>query len=132
MSERKGSGSKTTRKRRHSGQDLVERDYRLGKGLLVFAIFSIVVLAIAGFFVYKKHTAEDDYRKKLKEKERLVRLIAQEQDRSKEIDEYKAYVQTRSYLEEVAREVLGLVYKDEIIFEPEAGMGSTPTPTPAP
>lgn len=33
------------------------------------------------------------------------------------IEEYKAYVHTKSYIEQVAREKLGLVYEDEIIFE---------------
>ena len=37
----------------------------------------------------------------------------------KEIEEFKDYVKTDEYVEEVAREKFGLVHKGEIIFEPE-------------
>lgn len=45
--------------------------------------------------------------------------ISSEQDRSKELKEYAKYTQTRKYIEEVAKEKLGLVYKDQIVFETE-------------
>jgi cell division protein DivIC len=51
--------------------------------------------------------------------EELKEEITEERDRAKELQEMKAYVQTKKYVEEVAREKLGLVYKDEIIFESE-------------
>ena len=40
-------------------------------------------------------------------------------ERAKEIEEYGKYVQTKKYAEEVAKEKLGLVYEDEIIFKAE-------------
>ena len=46
-----------------------------------------------------------------------VRVVEKlEQDRQ-EIEEQKEYVQSDAYVEELAREKLGLVYKDEVIFE---------------
>ena len=36
-----------------------------------------------------------------------------------DLKEFKKYVKTDEYVEEIARDKLGLVYKDEIIFEPE-------------
>ena len=39
--------------------------------------------------------------------------------RSEDLKEFKKYVKTDEYVEEIARDKLGLVYKDEIIFEPE-------------
>ena len=45
-----------------------------------------------------------------KEKEDLL-------EEQQEISDYSAYVKTKQYIEEVAREKLGLVYKDEIIFQ---------------
>ncbi len=41
------------------------------------------------------------------------------QEKKEEMKEYKSYVKTDEYIEEAAREKLGLVYPDEIIFEPE-------------
>ena len=44
-------------------------------------------------------------------------LIEQEEEREKEIEELRKYVQTKKYAEEVAKERLGLVYEDEILFK---------------
>ena len=42
-----------------------------------------------------------------------------ENDRTKEIDEQKEYMQTDEYIAEVARDKLGLVKGNEIVFEEE-------------
>lgn len=47
----------------------------------------------------------------------LKEQIQEEKDRAAEIEELEKYVGTDAYVEEVAREKLGLVYKDEIIFK---------------
>ena len=36
-----------------------------------------------------------------------------------ELEEYEKYTKTAKYVEEVAKEKLGLVYEDEIIFQAE-------------
>lgn len=51
--------------------------------------------------------------------EELTDQIAEEEKRAEEIEEYGKYVQTKKYAEEVAKEKLGLVYEDEIIFKAE-------------
>lgn len=45
--------------------------------------------------------------------------VEAEQQRTLEIEEYNRYTQTKQYYEEVAKEDLGLVYEDEIIFKEE-------------
>ena len=45
--------------------------------------------------------------------------VEAEQQRTLEIVEYNRYTQTKQYYEEVAKEDLGLVYEDEIIFKEE-------------
>ena len=42
-----------------------------------------------------------------------------EQERTQEIDEQKEYMQTDEYIAEVARDKLGLVKGNEIVFEEE-------------
>ncbi len=42
--------------------------------------------------------------------------IASEKERQKELEEEAAYRQTKSYLEKLAREKLGLVKPDEVIL----------------
>lgn len=49
----------------------------------------------------------------------LTKQIEQEQERTEEIAEYKKYVKTKKYVEEVAKDKLGLVYSDEVIFKPQ-------------
>lgn len=49
----------------------------------------------------------------------LQQSIEDEQDRTKEIDEQKENMQTDEYIAEVARDKLGLVKGNEIVFEEE-------------
>ncbi|MCB7305805.1 septum formation initiator family protein [Bariatricus massiliensis] len=49
----------------------------------------------------------------------LQAQLDDEKERSAEIDELKDYVGTDKYIEEVAKEKLGLVHENEILFKPE-------------
>lgn len=49
----------------------------------------------------------------------LERQIEEEKARASEIDELEKYVGTEEYVEEVAKEKLGLVHENEIIFKAE-------------
>ncbi|MCR5753980.1 MAG: septum formation initiator family protein [Acetatifactor sp.] len=51
--------------------------------------------------------------------EELEKDLSKEEKRADEIEDYKSYVQTKKFIEEEARDKLGLVYPDEIIFEAE-------------
>lgn len=43
--------------------------------------------------------------------------IEAEERRAEEIEELEAYTKTKKYVEDVAKEKLGLVYEDEVIFK---------------
>lgn len=47
----------------------------------------------------------------------LEQQIQAEQEREKEIERFGKEVQTKGYIENVAREKLGMVYEDEILFK---------------
>ena len=49
-------------------------------------------------------------------------LMAQlkEKARTEEIEEFEEYAGTDSYIEDVAKDKLGLIYENEILFEPES------------
>ena len=49
--------------------------------------------------------------------EELVRLLDQEEERTREIRQLRDYMQTDEYAEQTARERLGLVKDNEIVFE---------------
>ena len=49
----------------------------------------------------------------------LEKLEAKEVARTAQLEEYRVYVQTKQYVEKGAKEKLGLVKKDEILFKAE-------------
>lgn len=52
------------------------------------------------------------------EKEKmLTEQIEEEKKRTEEIEEFRKYTKTKKYIEDIAREKLGLVYEDEIIIQ---------------
>lgn len=78
-----------------------------------------LVLMICGIIVYQKNNLDKKRIAYLEQDQALQEQIDAETERANEIEEKRAYVQTKKYIEDVAREKLGLVYKDEIIFDPE-------------
>lgn len=77
--------------------------------LIVLAVFG--VSAIGSFQLKKKNRAYEAREKALEE------AIADEEERAKEIEELETYTKTKKYVEDVAKDKLGLVYEDEIIFK---------------
>lgn len=55
----------------------------------------------------------------MQKEEALLQEIEAEKARAVEIEEYGKYTQTKKFVEEVAKEKLGLVYEGEIIFKDE-------------
>jgi len=84
-----------------------------------YVTIAIIVFFVCGIVTYQKHQLVDTLeqnKKKLSVLEVEKEALLKEQE---EISDYEAYVQTKKYIEEIAREKLGLVYKDEIIFQSE-------------
>ena len=83
---------------------------------------SFVVFALAAVIAYTpvRSSGLKDKRDTYKQREEnLKKQIEKEVERSSELEEYEKYVQTRKYIEEIAKEKLGLVYDDEIILKPQ-------------
>lgn len=72
-----------------------------------------VMLSVASISLHKK---KQNY--KAQEAE-LLQQLEQEELRSEEIDELDEYVGTDEYIEDVAKDKLGLVYPNEILFKAE-------------
>lgn len=84
-------------------------------------IFGVIVLTVTlcGVFGYRQRVLqaeEKEYSSQLKELKRQQKKLTEDQ---KNLENFREHVKTDEYVEEVAREKFGLVYKDEIIFEPE-------------
>ena len=82
---------------------------------LVFAAV-LCLLLVASFGKLRLQQKNEAYQK---QEEELLAQISEEQERTQEIEVLKKYVQTKKYVEEVAKERLGLVYEDEILFKAE-------------
>lgn len=79
----------------------------------------IVVLLLAVVIAVGKHNIKVKMADNIKRKQALQTQIDEEKARTSEIEEYAKYIQTKKYVEEVAKEKLGLVKDDEILFQSE-------------
>ncbi len=84
----------------------------------MFLVSIVVVMILVAVWVRSMELQRklDTYTVK---QEQLEEKIADEEQRQQEIQEFRKYTQTKKYAEEVAKEKLGLVYEDEIIFKQE-------------
>lgn len=82
----------------------------IGITLVVFSLGIVVNLKSASL---KKRELEY-----LTREQTLIKQVEQEEKRANELEEYRVYVQTKQYIEEVAKQKLGLVKPDEILLKP--------------
>ncbi len=94
----------------------MNRSKRLRKHLGSFAIVGVVFLMLIFVSVASLSLRASNANKQKRIAELEAQIEAEEQ-KSEEIEEYSKYVQTKKYAEEVAKDKLGLVYEDEIIFK---------------
>lgn len=85
-------------------------------GMFLAYIVVVMLLIVVVFGSVELREKREVYR--LKEIA-LEEQIAQEQERAREIEEFEKYTHTKKYIEEVARDKLGLVYEGEILFKDE-------------
>lgn len=84
----------------------------------VFVIIAVLVLLVAVVSVNAMTLRAKEKSYQAQEME-LAEQIEEEKARAKEIDELEKYVGTDEYVEEVAKDKLGLVHENEIIFKAE-------------
>jgi len=85
---------------------------RLGMTVAMLAI--VVMTLVVGVHSVSLKQKEKAYA--VREQE-LLELIAVEEARAEELVNFSTYTKTKKFAEEVAKEKLGLVYENEIIFQ---------------
>lgn len=105
-----------TRKQREAQREIDKAARNRRKNLSVVAFVVVVLCCVISLKKAELNQEIAAYEKKIAQ---LEEEKAAEEKRAEEIEEYKAYVQTKKFIEQEARDKLGLVYPDEIIFEPE-------------
>ena len=81
-----------------------KRQNRLGMFLVLTVV--LMLLVVVSF-------------KSVELKQKQETYAAKENARTQEIEEYRKYTQTKKYVEEVAKDKLGLVKEGEIIYKPK-------------
>lgn len=87
---------------------------RTGLGFVV-----LLVLVICGVFLYGRVSLEKEATKVNARYEAALERYEEEARREDELAELKIYTQTKKFIEDMAREIYGLVYENEIVFVPE-------------
>lgn len=85
-------------------------------GMLLVTAVVLMMLTVVTVKSIELKQKRDEYA--LREQQ-LMEEIAEEEARSDRIAEYEKYTQTKKYVEEIAKDKLGLVYEGEIIFKDE-------------
>lgn len=91
------------------------------KKLSPYTVLGIIILCVVlcGTVTYKRIVLERQSRENEAKIEQLQEEQEAQEKRTEELKEFKKYVETDEYVEEIARDKLGLVHEGEIVFEPE-------------
>lgn len=81
---------------------------------MVAAIAIMIMVVVVGINSVSLKQKEEKYAAREQE---LVNLIEAEEARAAELQEFATYTKTKKYAEEVAKDKLGLVYENEIVFQ---------------
>lgn len=80
--------------------------------------FALVIILGTAIWTGKRNLSKKNIENKAR-LEQLQQDLQEQQDRAEQIAEYKKYVQTKKFAEEVAKEKFGMIYPDELVFKPE-------------
>ncbi len=89
-----------------------KNENRLGMTMAICAI--VMIAAVVGINSLSLKQKQEKYASREQE---LLMQIAEEEARTQELKELETYTKTKKYAEEVAKDKLGLVYENEIIFQ---------------
>lgn len=100
------TGRKSAYRRRHQNRF----------SMVLVAVVVLLVTAAVGVSTVEMNERLDTYRA---QEESLQEQLGEAEARADEIEEYRIHTQTKAFVEEVAKEKLGLVYPGEKVFRQE-------------
>ncbi|MBQ0145579.1 MAG: septum formation initiator family protein [Lachnospiraceae bacterium] len=85
--------------------------------MALIAVIAVVTIfgLVLGVRMKSLKAKEQQY---IEKEQAILARVAEEEERAKTLEEYRVYVQTKQYVEKVAKEKLGLVNPDEILLKP--------------
>jgi len=84
------------------------------KSVLGICVVLVLLISVVSFGSINLYSKNKEY---IAQEKELITQIEEEKARAEEIDELEEYVGTSEYVEQVAKDKLGLVYENEIIFK---------------
>lgn len=90
---------------------------KLGNRMALLGI-TFVVISMAVVVNLRGASLKDKELQYQMKEETLMKRLEQEEQRAEQLEEQRIYVQTKQYIEKVAKEKLGLVNPDEILLKP--------------
>ena len=85
-------------------------------GMILVSVVVVMLFVVMSFSMQSLRKKREAY---VEREQSLQKQIEMENDRAEELIEYEKYTKTAAYVEEVAKDKLGLVYDDEIVFQAE-------------
>ena len=96
------------------------RRKRQKQSAILGMVLAFALVMIMGAVIWSgKRTLEKQNKEYQARVAQLQEQVEEQQNRSDEIDEYKKYIQTKKFAEEVAKDKFGMIYPDELVFKPE-------------
>ena len=99
------------------GENRNRRNKRRSRNSLGNRMALIGITVVVGSLAVVVHIGGTSLRERDLEYQAREQALEKEEARAAELEEYRVYVQTKQYIEKVAKEKLGLVNKDEILFK---------------
>lgn len=90
---------------------------RANRKWIILAFVTVILLSVMTWIA--GNSLAEQNAQNLAQQKILEEKIAEEEARSKELDQYSEYIKTDEFAEWYAKEKLGLIHKNEIIFKGE-------------
>lgn len=88
-----------------------------GNKMIIYIVTAVVAVFALVLWV-RTRALEAKEQQYIEKEQAILAQVAQEEERAKTLEEYRVYVQTKQYVEKMAKEKLGLVDPDEILLKP--------------
>ncbi len=105
------------RNQKHRRKTKTNSPTNWGNSLALIGI-TVVVFSLAVVVNFGKASLEEKDLEYQAKEQNLEKILADEEARAEQLEEYRIYVQTKQYVEKIAKEKLGLVNKNEILLKP--------------
>lgn len=114
-------GSIRRKKNNYSRHAVVVRNRRIAHNYTWLAGFAVIILMVIICFAVNRAAGRLEDKNAVYDAQiaQLENQISEQEQRTDELQTRSIYVTTKQFIEEFAREKLGLVYKDELIFRPQ-------------